>query len=322
MNPKIQLGLKGHFTLIVSGPRGVRIYEAPNLLLGAGIDRAMSSSSALHGFVQIGTGNAPPDISDAALQNRVASTSTIQSTFSNTYVAGPPDYVETTITYRFALGALDSSASGNFAEVGIGWLSIGGLASRALITDGGGTPTAISVLLDEQLDVVYRLRVYPIQSDVTGSITLKGASYNYIIRPAGLSEANAAGGRWGAGACFLAGGAFTLQTTPAAAGVFDARAYTGGIAPRTTIPTGNLTTTNTTIGEAIGSYTNGSYQRLRRTTWNLNDANGSAKTLLFQCGGTFPAASFTHQIEFTPALPKINTDRLTLDMTYSLANRP
>jgi hypothetical protein len=318
---QLNMTARGRFQLVVSGPRGVRVYEAPNLIVGAGLDRIMGGSAAW-GFVQIGTGTAAPNISDTQLQNRINSTSTVQSAPANTYVAGPPDYIETNTTYRFALGALNSSVSGNFAEVGIGWASTGSLFSRALITDSGGVPTAISVLSDEQLDVIYRVRVYPIQTDVTGTVVLESVSYDYTIRPALVSTVNNTTGRWRPDLLFNS--SFGMGATHAAGSAWWSAglAYTGAIGTRTTIPGGTTIpiTSSATIAP-LGSYTNGSYARVRRSTWDLNDANGSVLSLLFSAGANDFCACL-YQIGFSAALPKTSVKRLRLDFTHTIANRP
>lgn len=327
MKVNLHTELQGHFTLVVNSPRGRRVYEAPNLVLTAGIDRIMSNtgSGGALSWAQIGTGTAAPALTDTALQARVAGTSTVQASPSHTYTAGPPDYIEMTTTLRFALGALNSSVSGNFAEVGIGWASTGSLLSRALITDSGGSPTTIAVLSDEQLDIIYRLRIYPIQSDVTGNITLDSVNHTYILRPAYVSDMN----RWATYMFFATptGGGSALASTSSGSAIspnIQPQAFSGGIAARTSGPTGGVgSITSSYVNAPQGTYTNGSAARVRRFVFDLNDANGSIKTLYLPITIlNMSSAACVHQLEFTPNITKTSSKRLTLDLTFTFANRP
>ena len=71
-----------------------------------------------------------------------------------------------------------------------------GAVLRALILDGGGSPTTLTILSDETLDVTYTIRVYPPTTDVTGSITLDGVSYGYTIRPCNVSTSGTGSYYW------------------------------------------------------------------------------------------------------------------------------
>ena len=55
------------------------------------------------------------------------------------------------------------------------------------------TQTTITPLADEILDVVVEVRYYPPLTDTTGTVTLNGIDYDYIIRAASIT--NVAG--WG-----------------------------------------------------------------------------------------------------------------------------
>lgn len=337
MNAKINMELAGEFELIVRSPRGDRTYLAPNMVLNSGLDQAFQSNDCWK-YVQIGTGNTAPAATDTALQSLVTNTGTVQTAPSATYVAGPPDYVQTSVTFRFAIGALNSAVSGNFAEVGIGWTTSGNLFSRALITDVNGNPTTISVLSDEQLDVVYRLRVYPIQTDVTGSITLDGVSYNYTIRPQRVNKNNHTSygrGWWGVwplfyytsgGIGFSGSGSGGNSGSVGSDDMAHMTTYTGGIGARTSAPATPSGTLSATAVSAPLTYTLGSYARAHEYTWNLNDGNaaGGIKSLTvpLNANAAETGCCFMHQVEFSPVIPKDATKRLKLTFTYSLANRP
>ena len=168
---------------VSGGARGtVTLAEFDNLILDAGLNRLGTGGVA--NCCQVGTGTSAPAVTDTTLQAYLVGTSTIQADSAQSYVAGPPAYVTMSRTFRFGTGV----AAGNLTEVGVGWATASGsLFSRARIVDGGGSPTTISVLSDETLDVVYTLRAY-VPADATGSVTLAGTSYGYTMRWAGVGS--------------------------------------------------------------------------------------------------------------------------------------
>lgn len=316
----IQSQVEGEFLLTVSGPRGRRDYRAPNLITDIGLDRlfvggvfGMGAPSA----IQIGTGNAAPAATDTTLQSFSAAATAVQGALSQSYTAGPPDYHTISITHRFALGALN----GNYSEVGIGWTSPGNLWSRALIVNGGGSPTPITILSDEQLDVTYVCRIYPPAGDTTGSITLDGVTYSYTMRPAGvnLTDSGFLGG-W-ALRDFITSGVASgagLSNRSCSMGVYD-----GAIGSRTGSPSGASVGSGVISASAL-PYVSGAYQRTFEFTMDLNVCNiaGGIKSYLAQFIGSGFVAVSAYQIEFTPKIPKDATKRLRLDIRYSFARRP
>ena len=148
----------GWFKIEATRPDGTRRVLAdwfPNLILNGGLDR-MGANPDYLSWCQVGSGSTAPVAAQTALVNRIAGTSTQQNNVSGAQ-ASAPYYGWYRRTYRFAQGV----AAGNLSEVGVGWATSGSLFSRALILDGGGSPTTITVLSDEVLDVTYELRRYP-----------------------------------------------------------------------------------------------------------------------------------------------------------------
>ncbi len=181
----------GYFT-ISTDQRGV-LAEFPNLITNDGISAMYNSGYLIYCFV--GTGNTPPVVTNTALANRIAATSsTYSSSTINTITSTPPYYAEITKYYEFATG----TAAGNLSEVGVGWFisspSNYGLFSRALILDAEGLPTTITVLPSEVLRVTYTLRLYIPTEDATGTITLGGnvggTTHNWIMRAARCTDGN------------------------------------------------------------------------------------------------------------------------------------
>lgn len=256
-----RLEMDGHFTIRAVSSRGSRVLaDFDNLLLDSGLERLGTGSAFTH--VQLGTGSTTPAVSQTALAAFAASTSN-QTDQVDSYVAGPPVYHQCIRSFRFVAG----TATGTFSEIGVGWASSGSLFSRALILDGGGSPTTITVLSDEALDVDYRFRIYPNTADVTGTLTLSGVGYGYTLRPGLISTL---AGAWAVssvlGSGFVIGtsgqlalygasmalgpttGQLTGATNNGTMGSFNYSAYVGGSLSRAGIITTGLTGGNTGFG--------------------------------------------------------------------------
>jgi hypothetical protein len=296
-------GLKGRFKLrILRADRSVR-HETdwiPNLITNLGMDR-IGASGSFGQFCRIGTGTSAPAFTDTALQAQVASTSTNNINVSVTN-AGAPNYETTaTRTWEFAQGAV----VGNMAELGLGWSAstANTLATRSRILDGGGSPTTITVLAGEILQVTYQLKTYPQITDSTGTVSISSVSYDYVSR---LAQAASIAGLEASGAMLAIVGNVT--------------AYTGSLGAITGTPSG------TTSGLAAGSlqaYTNGTYFRDYTVTANITQGNlaggiKSIRTVLSNSAAN-PATWSDTQIEFTPAIPKDGTKTLSLTFRTSWA---
>lgn len=311
MNPHVSLGFAGHFTMTVSGgKRGTKVLaEFDNMILDSGLNYLAGGSRNAVSYCTVGTGTTAVAASQTALVNAIANTGTVQRAFlGGTYVAGPPAYKTDYITFRFATGV----AAGNLTEVGVGWNSTGSLFSRALILDGGGAPTTITVLSDETLDVTYTLRCYA-PSDVTGIVNLGGVNYNYTIRGAQMSSGGT--GTWNPGDVQNYG--FCNAT--------DAfvETFTGSIsATPGGVPSG--TSWGGTVVTAPSAYVNNSMQRSVQYRLDLNDGNlgGGFKSMNLRCKGVGGQSTHAFQIEFSPNVPKDNTKVLRLNMTFSVARAP
>lgn len=294
-HPQIQLrtGLQGWFKLEAVKRDGTRRLLAdwfPNLITNSGLE-AVAVGGYL-GECLVGTGNTAPNVNDTALAAQVATTSTIHDSVAAAQ-PGSPYYGAITNTYRFAEGV----AAGNLAEVGVG-IASGSLFSRALILDGLGSPTTITVLIDEVLDVTYQLRLYPsTEADVTDSIVISAVSYNYTLRASRVTD----------------GAGWTISSAGDIAGGFAGgavTAYDDVIGPITGSPAGTPGGASTTVNDA---YSAASHQRDFTCTWDLDSANfgGGIKSVEARFGLS-AARLGSMQIEFDTPLPKDNTKVLTL----------
>lgn len=303
------IGLTGHFKMTVGGGKRGRVVlaEFDNLILDAGLNRLGTGEIASH--IQVGSGSSTPTVSQTALDAFVAQTSTVLTGDVDTYVAGPPEYINIIRGRRFAEGV----AAGNLSEVGIGWTAApGSLFSRALILDGLGSPTTITVLSDEFLDVEYTLRVYPPALDRTGMITIQGVNYNYTIRACNTSSSSQSGALSGWTNARIMGGIF-------GAGEIGA-VYAGAINASTTgAPSGASASTG--VFPISAAYANNSYQNVFSYNLGLTNANlagGGFRSLTVACGrsvGRF-------QIDFGALVPKDATRVFTASFRVAWARRP
>lgn len=299
---QINFQMQGRFKLEAVKRDGSRRMLADwfdNLILNAGLER-MGSGVTIAGAM-VGTNNATPAATQTALGAQIAYSTAIQgsATFG---VDEAENFAWRRVRYRFAEGV----ATGNLAEVGVGWAS-GSCFSRALILDGGGAPTTITLLSDESLDVTYELRLYPSTADVTGSLTLGGTSYSYTLRLSKFNDTDVA-------TFFTFVSATGVQqsgSSPSAAG-WPTSTGLGDIysAPGTS---GTIANVGTAVAQ---TYTASSYTRVIRYTWGL--ANGSASLIIFELRTNMLA----YKVLFSPAIPKTSANILTLDLQLTWARRP
>lgn len=292
------ISFRGEWKLRVLDPEGNVKHETDwfkNLVTNTGLD-LIGNGSVIGAFCRIGTGNTTPAYSDSALVSQSASTSSVVATTLTN--AGTPNYeTVTTSTYQFALGAV----VGNMAEIGIGTTAstASTLCTRALIVDGGGSPTTITVLVSEILQAVYRFTVFPNLVDASGTVTIQGVSYNYTSRQIAVSTA------------------LTCNPSqyPLMGSVFVKQVYNGAIVAYTaTNPTGSAASWGTAVASA---YTNGNYYRDFTFTAGLTEANVTTgiSAMLFGIGGS--GVVFQTQISFAATaggapIPKDGTKQLTM----------
>jgi len=267
----------------------------PNLVTNGGLNR-MVGGDYLY-YCQVGSGSTTPAFTDTALTSRIANNSSASVT--NGYLSVSPYYAWKRIVYRFNEGV----AAGNLSEVGVGWATTGSLFSRALILDGLGDPTTITILADETLDVTYELRLYPKLTDDTGTVVFTGnigGTYDWVIRPAQLGV-----GGWRLGNTLDSNYFYYINLAGSYAG-------NGDIGPITGVPTG----TNVTNGSVVeDAYINNSLEVTGTITFGLTAGNhvSGYKSSYFYVG----ADAAMLQLSFTPAIPKTSNDILTFKVKHS-----
>lgn len=249
------------------------------------------SRNSLLSLCKVGTSNTTPSSSDVDLYNAVAYTTT-KSTVSQGLTSSSPYYAYASYLFTFAIGAV----TGNIAEVGVGWGTSNSLFSRALILDGTGNPTTITVLSDEQLTVTYELRMSIPEIDSSGTITLNGSQYTWTSRAANATS------DW----IF-----YTTLVDAERAGASNGQiAYDGSIGVITSLPSGNFALSDSFSADA---YVNGNYFVDHSFTFGLSKANFASGIGAVSCA----IGSCRFQIGFSPKIPKTSSQIFTLKLRHS-----
>lgn len=235
ISTQLHFGMKGFLRMQTRNKFSGKVTQDtgwfPNTILTSGRN-VMAIRSDWINWCQVGTdGVFPPLLADrqaeTSLGNWFAGTSDVVSgSISNGQAGSAPYYGWKRKTFRFAAGSVQA----NLSEAGVGWGVDGSqLISRAPILDPVlQTPTTITPLADELLDVSYELRYYPPLGDVTTpQVTLDSIVYDTITRAASVT-----GDRWSASI-----GSAIGEYSVAANGA-DWRAYDGDIGTILTGPSG------------------------------------------------------------------------------------
>lgn len=306
--------LSGQFRMVVSeDAAGERVKHDTgffdNLIANVGMNRVgtvnTNSSSSINSFNSlcgrfvVGSGSATPAFTNTALANPVAfaSANPVLDSESSSYTRG---WYEMTVRHQFDQG----QAAGNLSEIGIQHTSASGpLWSRALILDGAGNPTTITVLADDFLTCYYTLRIMIPQQDAVFNINVDYDVDGIVptvvtARPLSANESSPVAG-WG------------LQTA-----IFSNNAnllfYTGGLAvPTASAPLGSAIGSQTSTFSTV-PYVTDSHQRFLTRTNGLNEHN--SETLRT---ARLDALMGRWQIEFNPPLQKNNTQTMQLTFGYS-----
>lgn len=294
------IGFSGHFVLTaVNADTGEsrELASFENLITDGGLERIGTGGAV--GFCHVGSGSAAPANTNTALGSFIASTAMTANTSGAQTSA--PYYGWSRYTYRFGVGV----AAGNLSEVGIGWTSTtGNLFSRALIKDSGGSPTTITVLSNEFLDVTYEVRMYPPTTDSSFTAVIGGVTHSCVMRACDVTD-----GSWGWRPFIVEQGA--SFSNPVGNVV---TAFNGALGAITGSPGG----TGGSMGVVDASYVANSKALVGSLQAGLGSAN---------LAGGISAIKFitkmgTYQVSFDPPIAKDNTKTLAINAQVSWARKP
>lgn len=276
-----------------------------NLILNQGLDQLGSNNQLVIAYAQVGSGTTAPTTTNTQLETYVESSGYKGSANSITNASSPDYEIELTWEFVFTQGSVVAT----IAEVGVGWDNTAGanLFSRALILDGMGNPTTISVTAVDELIVFYRLRIFPPVSDVTGTVNISGTDYDYTIRPAQVES-------WGAIFSFIISDYFSKITGSAAA--YEPGVTLGAI---TSSLSGTTTPSPSATSSTDAGYTTGTYYRDGTYTWDPTAGNGTGgfQGIEFVWGAVY--SSWRFQMVFDNPIPKGNTDQFSIVLRFSWA---
>lgn len=315
MLPAVRLG--GRFRAVVSKDAECKqVVEDTgffdNLITNTGMNRvgtvttnadsSTRSFRSLCGSFVVGSGSAEPQFTDTALQNPVAfaTADPVLNSQSSSYERG---WYEISVRHQFKQG----QAAGNLSEIGIQHTSASGpLWSRALILDGQGNPTTITVLPDDYLTCYYTLRIMIPKEDAVFNIDVDYDADGIVPtavtgRPLAADISSLTQG-WG------------LQTAATSSSSAHLQFYNGGLAVPTAVnPLGTPAFTATSTFSVV-PYITDSFERYVTRTNGPNEHNSQElrTARLYALMGCW-------QIEFNPPLQKNNTQTMQVTFGYSWA---
>lgn len=328
----IQIGLKSRFRLVKTCAATGEVRQDSgwfdNLIVNQGLDQLADSNGSPPAFggCVVGSGNTPPLPGNTLLESFVAGTGTIQDAIRIENISVAPFYIGTRLTYRFGEGV----AAGNLSEVGIVIHNITvpptaptgttPLFSRALILDGGGNPTTITVLSDEFLDVIWEMRTY-LPDDAVGNFSLDilgtPTVHSYTIRPSLVTNARV----WNFPGSGTSPGGSQRALFANGTSVGD----TGGVGSMVSNGTIDNISNNITGSRLLmevdgtrSTYVNGDYFLDLTFNYGLNqgNANPSITAIAFGCGAVY------FQMSISPGVAKTNQRVFSIVLRVSWANRP
>ena len=292
----IQTKLSGFYKLeavkIKSGKRRLLADWFPNLITDGGLERIASYSDWL-AYCTVGTGSTTPSFGDSGLASFVGYNHGGVTSTTDGVTGSSPYYHWIKKIYRFNPG----DATGNISEVGIGWSTADGyLFSRALILDSGGSPTTITILSDEYLDVTYECRRYLPETDAdTYQIDLRSITHDVT------------GGR----AAYITDKNYWQMPFKASFYIYyDCYVYDGVIGDITGYPSGTSVDTTT---YSVASYVPGSHEIEWTYSFSLaqgNLANYISAIMVGLCGGIY-------QFGVSPDIEKTSDDIMSLTFKAS-----
>lgn len=173
----------GEFTLQRRSAGGILLEEKRfrNLITNTGLDQ-IGLQNSYFSYCRLSTSTATPTVTDTAMGGTSVATATASPVFvDSNSISGSAPYTATALRgFRFAAGV----ATGTWSSIGIQPdASDTNTICKTRIRDGGGTPTSITVLAGEILDVRYEFRTEIDTADVTGSISGVG----FTMRPYGVT---------------------------------------------------------------------------------------------------------------------------------------
>jgi hypothetical protein len=325
-----EAGISGHFKIAIYNSDGSlsRELSFSNLITNSGMDRLFTEYNETYDRCMVGTGTATPSYTDTSLTSLFA-TSTDKTDQTAGVQSTDPYYGYLSRTYNFPAGTFNNTV---ITEVGMAWNS--GLFSHALITDGSGTPTPVTLTSGQALDITYTLKLVPPTSDYTFSTSISGTSYSVTRRPIAVNMNNnnntALNNAYGWGIKLSGTYNGTYAGVDFGNSMYQSRG-TGGASY--TNPYGNMgaiLTDDTVLGavtyswpyelnnsaQSRSAYTSGNYYLDTSVTWGYgySGARTTSTRMVMLAYGNAGAWQFL----FDQAIPKSSSNTLVINSRVSL----
>lgn len=306
-----------------------------NLIVNGWLDRMFqnpNSSTVIAGFLA-GSGTSAPAVTDTALQSYLGGGNSFQEAWATVNSTASPR----SKTHGIRIRGDEGAVVGNVSEIALYYGDSGALSpnstrsiiNRARVTDEFGSPTSITVLSDEFLEVAWEFTIYAIEG-ATGTLTINidgtPTNFDYEIQPVSMNSTT----WWGANLS-----ATTDYSTFVLSGVPSARTGSSSGASSVTgestfsdpsasgSPDGYSTGNNFT-SRVLGTYTPGTPSRLTTIRLPLNNGNLSAPGIrsinITLSGGSANAQWFAHQVLLDGPFVKPPTHVFDLPINVAMGN--
>lgn len=301
--------LSGEYKIIVSRA-GVVVQETEwfdNLVLNSGLDM-IGYSQAPVSVCRVGTGTSPVEETDIYLQSPIATYA--NGGFSSFINDGAPTYAAThTLQYTFTQG----SVIGNISEVGVTYSTSlsAPMFSRALITDGLGNPSTITLIAIDQLTVFYKIKTIPSLLETSSTFQISGENFSFKSK---LANAAGFGGGTNSMTVLLVPSSIIYYSASAASATLEIGPVTNtsGNAFPAAVNSSSWSQTQSYGSSSRGTYTTGTYY-LDSTFYigiQLGNTVGGIGALYINYG--WPYGFSSYQIVLDHAIAKDNTKTLSL----------
>ncbi|MEP6990072.1 MAG: hypothetical protein ABJA80_04010 [bacterium] len=260
-------------------------------------------------YLAVGTSNAAPTTAQTTLGGEVGRTSFDNGVARTEALGGGSTYWRQVFTRLFT----EAQANGNLAELGMFSASTGGVMwMRQLIRDTGGVPTVITKTSADQLRVTYEIRQYWPTADQVTVTNINGIDYTFTMRPCNVTNPLA----WGPGSGTVNGMlyAFGSDTSGVYANAVDGSVLSAAAG------TGIPGTQSLASSIAVAAYASPNFYRDNTFIYEPGTANyGTGIGGLSVC---VSRGAQQMQVSIAPRIPKLDTQRLTLQLRSTWGRGP
>lgn len=282
--------LKGFFGVrLIDAATGRIRYASPdlesNLIVNQGVYRMGTGIFFTH--CHVGTGSVAPTVTDTSLTSFLAYTPNVYAAANGVQTTTLPYYGWRRLTFSFDAGTV----VGNISELATAWgAAQNTIFSKSLIKDNG-VPITLSVTSTDILQVVYELRNYTPETDLSFSAVIAGVLTDCVARPSYI------GTTWGLS---------TINTFFGSADVGYSTAYESDVLGTITSgPTG----LNANCSHTVGTYTANTTSRPFTLDFSLSQGNFPTGIGSVLCRNTLGH----WQVSFSPKIQKTATKTLALN---------